>query len=64
MLTAYSVGEHLRLTLGSYEIIYRDNPKKHQEESAYTLGVATAAIDSICTEHRAELIDFVEQSNK
>jgi hypothetical protein len=37
------------------------NEKKFADEFAYTLGLATAAVDTLCTEYRSDLLDFSQK---
>jgi hypothetical protein len=43
---------------------YFKNEKEFYDEMAYTLGVTSAAVDSLCTENRAGLMDFMDTLNK
>jgi glycine/D-amino acid oxidase-like deaminating enzyme len=63
ILTAYSTDEYLTNELERHRLLYND-PQQLRNENAYTLGVAAAAIDTICTEHRASLLDFVQKYQK
>ncbi len=60
MLTAYSIEEYLGGELERYRLLY-SGTQRLKTESVYSLGVAAAAIDTICTEHRASLMDFMEK---
>lgn len=60
ILNKYSLEQFLKVRLASCRALYSNNPQKQDDESAYIIGVTTAAIDTMCTEHRAELIDFFE----
>ncbi|MBW4478604.1 MAG: hypothetical protein KME54_17530 [Tolypothrix brevis GSE-NOS-MK-07-07A] len=60
MLTAYSAEEYLTSSLERHRLLYKDS-QQLRSENAYTLGVATAAIDTICTEYRAGFVDFVQK---
>ncbi|OKH14825.1 hypothetical protein NIES592_08080 [Fischerella major NIES-592] len=62
MLTAYPTEEYLTSVLERHRLLY-DDPQKLRSEIAYSLGVAAAAIDAMCTEHRASLMDFFENYN-
>ena len=59
MLTGYSVQDYLTGELKEHRLLY-SNPQQLRNENIYSLGVAAAAINTICTEHRASLMDFVE----
>ena len=59
MLTAFSTEEYLTSELERHRLLY--DAQELRNKNAYTLGVAAAAIDTICTEHRASLIDFVQK---
>jgi hypothetical protein len=63
MLTGYPTDEYLSSQLSEHRILYSD-PQQLRNENIYSLGVAAAAINTICTEHRASLIDFVENYQK
>ena len=64
MLTAHSTEEYLTRSFEKYQALYFDNPQKLDDEVVYTVGVTTAAIDTMCTEHRAELQDFFANKQK
>jgi hypothetical protein len=66
MLTKMTTEEYLTSELNRHRTLYGDNPQKLDNEIAYTLGVAGSAVDAMCTEHRASLLDFVQkyQQNK
>ena len=55
-VAAYIAGE-----LKIIESSYGNNPKRETDETAYLLGVTIAAIDSMCSENRAELIDLLDR---
>ncbi|MHC5936997.1 hypothetical protein [Nostoc sp.] len=59
LLTAYSTEKYLTLTFEKHQELYSDNPQKLNDEIAYSIGVTASAIDTMCTEHRAELMDFL-----
>lgn len=61
MLTDYSVGKYLSIRIGIIQALYRENPKKMADELAYLFGVTASAIDNMCSENRAEFIDFVDE---
>jgi hypothetical protein len=61
MLTDYSVGKYLSARIGIIQALYRENPKKMADELAYLFGVTASAIDNMCSENRAEFIDFVDE---
>jgi len=58
LLTAYTTEKYLITQFAIHRTQYGDNPQKLDDEIAYTFGVTSAAIDTMCTEHRAELMDF------
>jgi hypothetical protein len=60
MLTGYPTDEYLNSILSEHRILYSD-PQQLRNENIYSLGVAAAAINTICTEHRASLMDFVQK---
>ncbi|NDJ25993.1 hypothetical protein GS682_31320 [Nostoc sp. B(2019)] len=43
----------------SKQASYSDNPQKLNDEIVYNVGVTASVIDTMCTEHRAELLDFL-----
>jgi hypothetical protein len=59
MLTGYPTDEYLNSQLNEHRLLYKD-PQQLRNENIYSLGVAAAAINTICTEHRADLMDFVQ----
>ncbi|MBW4685237.1 MAG: hypothetical protein KME40_09090 [Komarekiella atlantica HA4396-MV6] len=61
MLTAYSTEEYLTSELERHGLLYENDPQRLRNENAYTLGVAAAAIDTMCTDKRASLMDFVQK---
>ncbi|MFO0054168.1 MAG: hypothetical protein ACK53Q_14685 [Dolichospermum sp.] len=61
MLTDYSVGKYLSIRIGIIQALYRENPKKMTDELAYLFGVTASAIDNMCSENRAEFMDFVDE---
>ena len=61
MLTAYSTKEYLTSELERHGLLYENDPQQLRNENAYSLGVAAAAIDTMCTEHKASLMDFVQK---
>ncbi|MBN3908571.1 MAG: hypothetical protein HWQ35_19125 [Nostoc sp. NMS1] len=58
LLTAFTTEKYLVTQFEIHRTQYGDDPQKLDDEIAYTLGVTAAAIDTMCTEHRAELMDF------
>ena len=66
VLAHYSVEDQLT---GGIRINFRDaegDEKKFTNDFAYTIGIATAAVDTLCTEYRSDFIDFskkIQDSN-
>jgi hypothetical protein len=55
------VGEYLSIRIQTIKIVDRSDPKKMTDEIAYLFGVTASAIDNMCSENRAEFMDFVDE---
>jgi len=64
MLTEYSVREYLSIRVSIINKDYSNNPKRRADELAYLFGVTASAIDSLCTQNRAEFVDLVDELSK
>ena len=60
MLSIYKLNTYMSMRLQEHKASYSDN-QRLEEAIAYTFGVTIAAIDSICTEHDAQLQEFLHE---
>ncbi|MBE9056606.1 hypothetical protein [Sphaerospermopsis sp. LEGE 08334] len=58
LLQEYAVVDHFYFVFSAIYKNHQGDDKRLAEEVAYALGVTTSAVDNICIQHRAELMDW------
>jgi hypothetical protein len=63
-LERYTVSQHITFYSEINQLLYKNDSKRMAEENFYLAGVAVSAVEALCTENRASMMDWVDEINQ